>query len=63
MVGPAAGRSGSGTRPAHCLPAGVEELKYKELLAAYHTSDVFFRENLKGFNYGQYEANGYQFTV
>ena len=33
---------------------GSKELEYKELVAAYHTSDAYFREHLKGYSYGTY---------
>ncbi|KAM5344284.1 hypothetical protein ACJ41O_012821 [Fusarium nematophilum] len=40
---------------------GAVELEYKDLLAAYHVSDAYFRENLNGYGYGVYSSQSYDF--
>lgn len=37
---------------------GSHEMPYKELLAAYHTSDTYFRKNLSGYTYGLFSYQG-----
>ncbi|KXX75721.1 Heterokaryon incompatibility protein 6, OR allele [Madurella mycetomatis] len=37
---------------------GSNEMQYKELLAAYHTSDTYFRKNLSGYTYGLFSNEG-----